>query len=302
MIQGRSLELYFIDGQPDGLLTAEVFNWTGHVLQIPRTRLKDALARREASHTGVYLLLGENENGPLAYIGESEDVGQRLKSHAVEKDWWDLAILITSAANNLHKAHVKYLESRLVELAREAQQIPLENGNTPPRASLAEADVANMETFLGNLTIVLPAIRVDLLVNKTRPLRVLEDEIAKPPPTEVEFNVSYPKFGVEAAASLVDGELIVQAGSRVRTEWVGKGSWDSGYRKIRDKLIATGVIRVSEGNAKFIENYAFSSPSAAAAVVLGRASNGRQEWHLSGTDRTYADWEEKQLLQAEAPE
>jgi len=31
----QSLELFFIDGKPDGMLTAEVFNWTGHVLMTP---------------------------------------------------------------------------------------------------------------------------------------------------------------------------------------------------------------------------------------------------------------------------
>lgn len=30
--RGQSLELYFIDGAPDGMLTAKIFNWTGHVL------------------------------------------------------------------------------------------------------------------------------------------------------------------------------------------------------------------------------------------------------------------------------
>ena len=66
---GRSLELYFIDGRPDGMLTAEVFNWTGHVLMTPRTRIGAALARKEARYTGVYLLLGEQDGERRAYIG-----------------------------------------------------------------------------------------------------------------------------------------------------------------------------------------------------------------------------------------
>jgi choline dehydrogenase-like flavoprotein len=81
--EGRSLELYFIEGRPDGMLTAEVFNWTGHVLMTPRTQLTKALARREASYTGVYLLLGEVEGAPRAYIGEGEDTGERIRSHDI---------------------------------------------------------------------------------------------------------------------------------------------------------------------------------------------------------------------------
>jgi hypothetical protein len=44
--KARSLELYFIDGRPDGMLTAEVLNWTGHVLVAPRTQIAAALVRR----------------------------------------------------------------------------------------------------------------------------------------------------------------------------------------------------------------------------------------------------------------
>ena len=77
---GRSLELFFIDGRPDGMLTAEVFNWTGHVLRAPRTQVKQALDRPESGNTGVYLLLGEVDGRPRLYVGESEDMGDRLRA------------------------------------------------------------------------------------------------------------------------------------------------------------------------------------------------------------------------------
>lgn len=69
----KSLELFFIDGSPDGMLTAEVFGWTGHILVTPRTRLPDALKRPASTYTGAYILLGESDDGPLAYIGEGEN-------------------------------------------------------------------------------------------------------------------------------------------------------------------------------------------------------------------------------------
>ena len=128
---GLSLELHYIDGNPEGMLTAEVFNWTGHVLKTPRIQISEALNRPEAKYTGVYLLLGECDGETCAYIGESESIGDRIKSHDNNKDWWTDAILITSTANNLNKAHIKYLESRLVEEANFAGRIPLQNGNNP---------------------------------------------------------------------------------------------------------------------------------------------------------------------------
>ncbi len=293
MGKGRSLELYFIDGKPDGMLTAEVFNWTGHVLMTPRTRIKDALGRNETGYTGVYILLGEAEAGPQAYIGEAEELGTRLRGHVAGKDWWETAVLITSTANNLHKAHVKYLESRLVEMATTSKRMPLENGNAPTRSSLSEAATANMEEFLETLMMVLPAIQVDMFVNNVRPVKVGE---SKPQTLNAfEFEIKSPKLGVHATASITNGEMVVHAGSKGRSEWVGKASWDSGYRSLRDHLIETKIMIPEGGSAVFSENFAFSSPSAAAAVVQGRAANGRVDWKLKGTNTTYAEWEATQL-------
>lgn len=122
--KGRSLELYFIDGKPDGMLTAEVFNWTGHVLVAPRTQISQALSRKEARYTGIYLLLGEGDGEPLAYVGEGEDIADRIRNHDARKDWWTKAVLVTTGANNLNKAHVKYLEARLIEEAQSIGRVP----------------------------------------------------------------------------------------------------------------------------------------------------------------------------------
>jgi len=293
MGKGRSLELYFIDGKPDGMLTAEVFNWTGHVLMTPRTRIKDALGRNEAGYTGVYILLGETENGPQAYIGEAEELGTRLRGHVAGKDWWEVAVMVTSTANNLHKAHVKYLESRLVEMALTTKRMPLENGNAPTRSSLSESATANMEEFLETLMMVLPAIQVDMFVNKAQPVNIEESKPQKN--NAPEFEIKSPRLGVDATATIINGEMIVQAGSKGRKEWVGKASWDSGYRSLRDHLIETNVLIPEGDSAIFTANFAFSSPSAAAAVVEGRAANGRVDWKLKGTNATYAEWEATQL-------
>lgn len=293
--KGQSLELFFIDGKPDGMLTAEVFGWTGHVLMTPRTQLSTALKRPESRYTGVYLLFGEDDKGPLAYIGESEDIGGRIKDHDTKKDWWTTAVLITSAANNLHKAHVKYLESRLVEEARRIGRIALDNGNTPPRSSLSEASRANMENFLDQLLVVLPALRIDSFLAHTRPS-------STPPATtdseqdgnaSVEFILRTPKHDIEATAILENGEFVVQKGSRTSPHWKGAGHT---YTNLFDELVATGVL-VEQGSGRaFSDNYAFKSPSAAAAVVNGRPANGTMEWKLAN-GKTYKEWEADKLAQ-----
>ena len=291
-IKGRSLQLFFIDGRPDGMLTAEVFNWTGHVLRVPRTQLKDALTREQAAFTGVYVLLGERDGNALAYIGEAEDLGERMRDHAKKKDWWETAVLITSAANNLHKAHVKYLESRLVEIADGVKAAALDNGNIPPRSSLSEADQANMESFLDTLRMVLPAIRVDIFMDKSRPT----SEPAKANDAALPvFELSTPRIGIKATAVLKDGEWIVQAGSLARNEWVGDRAHNTNYHTLFDELCENGVLEIHGKHRIFTRDYAFSSPSAAGAVVNGRSTNGRTAWKLHDDSRTYAQWEDDQL-------
>jgi len=297
MTGGRALELFFVDGNPEGMLTAEVFNWTGHVLRLPRTRLAEGLRREAASQTGVYVLIGANDDGPLAYIGEAETLAIRLAQHARAKEWWDVATLITATGDALNKAHVKYLESRLVEAALQAGAMRLENGNAPPRPSLNEAALSNMEGFLDILHMVLPAIRVDLFQTGRRATRTVEKTAAETASDEVAFTLSLPRHAITANALLVAGEMVVQAGSEVRPTWVGTNRSRSSYRNLYKDLLSQGVIVVSDGSAKMVEDYAFSSPSAAAAVISGRAANGRTKWKRPD-GQSYAEWEAAQLAAA----
>jgi len=277
------------------MLTAEVFNWTGHVLMALRTRLSAALKRPEASYTGVYLLLGEDDDGSLAYIGEGEDIGGRIKSHDTSKDWWTSAVLITTAGNSLNKAHAKYLESRLVEEARKAGKIRLDNGNTPPRSSLSEAAQANMESFLEYVMMVLPALRIDSFLAQTRPQpKASPSAIDSSAESDVVFELRTPKHGIEARAVLTDGKFVVLSGSKASSKWRGKSSQHTGYSKLHEELTANGVLVPGEGLSVFQENYAFKSPSAAAAVVNGRPTNGTTEWRLPD-GKTYKQWEADKL-------
>lgn len=290
---GRSLELFFVDGRPDGMLTAKVFNWTGQILRAPRTLLKATLQRPEAEYTGVYVLLGEKDGAALAYIGEGEDVGARIRDHEAKKDWWTTVVLITTAADELNKAHVKFLESRLVEVARAAKVSPLENGNTPPRPSLSEANIANMEEFLDTLLMALPAIGISIFASAKRP-DVDMGTGAKPQPKE--FILTAPKYGVRAKSVVDDGEFIVLKDSLAQGKWIGQGSSGSGYAALHAELLLKGVLTPIGDLAKFSVNYAFSSPSAAAAIVLGRSANGRTEWLLESDGRSFKVWEEQEIL------
>ena len=61
-VSGKQVKLFLVDGTPGGLTTAEITNWTGHVLSARRSDLSDLLEREEAQRTGVYLLLGDERS------------------------------------------------------------------------------------------------------------------------------------------------------------------------------------------------------------------------------------------------
>lgn len=295
-IRGQSLELFFIDGVPDGMLTAEIFNWTGHVLMTPRIRLAEALGRTESAYTGIYILLGSDEasNRTRAYIGEAEDVAERLRNHDAKREWWTHAVLITSKANSLNKAHVKFLEARLVEEAKRAGNMVLENSNTPPKPSLSESATSNMEQFIDYLLTVLPAIRVDGFLVKTRDARSAEIKSVANFKTSIPiFELKLSNGEVNATAHLENGEFVVQPGSFGRATWIGV---THNYQRLFDALTESGVYVESGQGRIFSTAYAFSSPSAAGAVLTGRATAGPIAWVLaSDPHRTYKDWEAEQL-------
>lgn len=305
--KGRSLELFYIDGHPDGMITAELFNWTGHVFVTSRTRLTEALRREEAGYAGVYLLLGEKDGQDFAYIGEAEDLSTRLKQHAAasDKDWWETAVLVSASANRLNKAHVKYLEARLIVMAREIGHTPLHNGNSPSLPGLTEADIAKMEAFLANLMVVLPAIRVDMFIQRSRPAGSARQVPSFDAPAletdhaaveTARFVLHKPRINLTAKAVFQDGEFIVEAGSQARDAWHGEGGQSASYKPLHDELVRSGILQMVGEHRIFTKDYAFRSPSAAAAVVFGHSVSGPGAWKLeSNPDITFRDWQARQL-------
>lgn len=306
MSAGKSVRLFLADGTPGGLLTAEIMNWTGHVVAAPRSDLAALLKRPEATRTGIYILLGDDPDslgGQLAYIGEGDDVSKRLYQHARSedqngKDFWDRAIVLTSKDANLTKAHARYLESRFIALALQASRARLTNGTTPPPIVLPEADVSDMEYFIEQAKIVLPVLGVNLFRSPRTTSVESSSEIAETRTDSPLFEMTLKKTGITASAQEVDGEFTVLEGSSARLKWTG-GEGHS-YTSLRTKLEQDGtLVPTSDGSAmRFTRNHVFASPSAAAAIVAGRSANGRAEWLVKNTRRTYGQWETEGIEEA----
>ena len=304
MTAGKSIRLFLADGTPGGLLTAEIMNWTGHVVAAPRSDLAALLKRPEASRTGIYILLGDDPNslgGTIAYIGEGDDVSKRLYQHARPedqggKDFWDRAMILTSKDTNLTKAHARYLESRFITLAQQANRAVLVNGAAPSPLPLPEADISDMEYFVSQAMIVLPVLSVNLLRAAATPVPVPPHDHDGPIMTAIlsqlspVFELTLKKSDIAATAKEFDGEFTVLAGSTARSDWQGV---DDGYKCLREKLEEDGTLALTaDGTSRtFTRNQVFASPSAAAAVVASRSANGRVEWKVQGSGISYGSWQ-----------
>ena len=297
---GRTVRLFLVEGTATGILVAEIMNWTGHVLVAPRSKLPEALKRPEASRTGVYLLIGDDPEHPTkqrVYVGEADSVVERIKMHSkdVGKDFWTHSYLVTSKDSNLTKAHVRYLEGRLVELAKSAGRALVANGNEPKLKQLPESDVADMEYFLEQLQLVLPVLGVNVFRSKATVAPLLTKQADT---QSLELVLDSKKNGISAFAVEQDGEVTVRAGSKATTAQFTSNT----YGDLRDGLLKDGtLVPDGAGLLEFAQDATFPSPSAAAAVVLNRNSNGRTEWRLKATGQTLKDWQNEQLSSTLGP-
>ena len=276
-----SLRIFVADGDPDGLRIVDKSNWIGKALVFPRALLPQVKARPELAQTGVYLLLGPRPDGEgdMLYVGEGDPIRPRLESHYAQKDFWTRAIGFTTAtAGQLNKAHVQFLESRLIALARAAKRMPLDNANQPAEPTLSEADRADMEVFLGHMLGMLPVLGVHAF--EQAPPAMVAASSAPGLPAALVPSLLYCK-GKDVKASGYESNqgFVVRSGSCAVAEVVPslRDNWPARIAQRRD-LLDTGVL-LSDGVAlRFTQDYVFTSPTLAAVMILGRHTNGRTKW------------------------
>lgn len=158
--QGFTVRLFMPAGDPDGVKLIEKSNWTGAGLVIPRARFALTRQRAELLRAGVYILVGPDESSqlPKVDVGEGDPVGPRLDQHARAKDFWTHVVTFTSKDQYLNKAHVQFLEARLIGLAKVANRCNLDNLNMPQIPSLSEPDTADVDGFLADVLLCLAVL------------------------------------------------------------------------------------------------------------------------------------------------
>ena len=265
-MHGKTIELFWVNGTAESIITAELSNWNGKAIKLPRTEVSGC-SREDIAGVGVYFLLCQEDDGTdSVYIGEAENVHERLLQHmrdyqsGKEKYYWNTVVIFVG--RDLNKALIRYLENRLVETARISGRYQVLTKNTYKNTVLKESQISSMEEFIDNVKILLNALGYKVLV----------------PAPEAADDTTYlycKGSGASAKGFVSAGGFTVLSGSMISDHIVpSMETKGKSYFNLRNRLEEDGVI----ADRIFTRDYEFNAPSAASAVILGHTSNGNVDW------------------------
>ena len=268
MTYGKVIELFLVNGTADSLITAELSNWNGMAVKIPRVELSSC-NNDDITKPGVYFLFCKEDDGSdSVYIGEAENVQERLKQHVrdyqsdKETYYWNTAVIFVG--RDLNKAMIRYLENQFVQIARESKRYLVLTKNTYQNTVLKDSQKAVMEGFIDNVKTLINALGykvLEPLVQADLSSRKIDDEVL------------YITSGSVNARGMVTSEGFVVLSGTTVNETTAQ-SLSPGMLKLRKDLLDSTKVE----NLTTIEDILFSSSSAAADFVLGYSASGPRSW------------------------
>lgn len=269
MARGKSLKIFMMDGNVAGRWICTLAGRTTKAYRIPRALYKKCGDIDELKRPAVYLLFGDEDDSgrPVVYVGETEDAYARLKDHEDKKDYWSEAIVFVSQDDHFNKAHVKYLEGRLYEIATQVDRYTVMNTQKPTSAAIAIDEQAEMEDFIDNV-----AVLTFGMGHKVFEPLLKKDNISDDLSEKQVFYIKTKNNSVAAKMVRTVEGYVVLKGSRIRqSDTKSTPSW---AKKKRSQLIADGTII----DGIFTRDELFSSSSGASDLVTGNSTSGNKMW------------------------
>ncbi|GBR49802.1 GIY-YIG nuclease family protein [Neokomagataea thailandica] len=291
MTYPQTIQIFLPSGDPQGIRVSSITTRIVQVFEIPRVQLNAFLSMPEADHVGFYVLFGSNDETGTenAYIGQSGNIGSRLKQHNEKKDFWDRALVSISLTRSLTVTHAYFLEWLSIQRAKSADRFKLENGNAGSKPHTPSPMEAECREIFDTVDILFTTLGFPIF----KPLLEKEDkseiEVALEPQVKTVSNIELilEADGVHARAQYTDEGVVVRKGSYGRTVPTETFSQTAKSEK-RRQMVEDGDLRVEGAKLIFEKDVLFSSPSTAAIYVFGRSANGWTEWKtLEG--RTLSD-------------
>lgn len=285
MAYGKSIELFLVNGTADSLIIAELSNWNGKAIKIPRIEVSSC-NRDDITQAGVYFLFCKEDDGSdSVYIGEAENVKDRLVQHLrdyqseKEKYYWSTAVVFIG--RDLNKALIRYLENRFVKIARASKRYLVLTKNTYRNTVMKESQISVMEEFVDNVKVLINALGYKVLEPFAQ---------ADPSNDTVDDKLLYITSGSVNATGKVTAEGFVVFAGATLNEKMSVKSLSAGMQKQRQKLFDSSKVN----NLVTTEDILFSSSSAAADFILGYSVSGPRTWKTKG-GRTLKELEDKQV-------
>lgn len=275
MAYGKSIELFLVNGSADSLITAELSNWNGKAIKIPRIEVTSC-NRDDITQAGVYFLFCKEDDGSdSVYIGEAENVKERLVQHLrdyqseKEKYYWTTAAIFIG--RDLNKALIRYLENRFVEIARACKRYIVLTKNTYKNTVMKESQIAVMEEFVDNVKTLISALGYKVLEPLNKPVVVSNEGSDNAETEDLSLHLERTIKGVgkvEADGVRTSEGFVVLQGSHIAVE--DDDTIPAVLKEQRRKVsVVDGVLQ---------EDVLFSSPSYAAMFVIGKSANGLTSW------------------------
>ena len=245
----KTIQMFIFDGNPNGRIMCELSNWNGRVYKISRNELAQFSNRPDAENTGVYFLLGKDENNTdTIYVGEAEKMLTRLKQHLKDQLYWSDCIVVVSKDNLLNKAHVKFLENKFYGLAKTAGRSVVINSTVPTCSSISEYDEAMLLEFISNAKLLVNTLGYKIF-------DTIEDSSVKKQNSQILFYIQAAR-GADAKGVIVADGFAVLKDSAIATTTVP--SMSDSLNRLRTELIEKGII---DSSFHFSKDHIFTSPS-----------------------------------------
>lgn len=279
--RSKNINMFLMDGEVTGKIKCTLSNWTGVIYKIPRIQLGDLKSRDEMKQSGIYFLFGRDEDKQkdVTYIGQAttrkngEGVLLRIQEHTrdTHADYFNDVIILTTQNNSFGPTEISYLENKFTQLAKEAGRYIVKNGNDPNPGNVTEEKESELDEIVENTLMIIGTLGYRVFVPMTK--KVSQD-LTDNHSTYLYLKRKTKKSNkvIEATCERTTEGFVVLEGSQVEIK-------DSLYlpaslKEMRQNLIASRVIQ--DGVLK--EKQLFSSPSYAAAFLLGMQTNGRTDW------------------------
>ena len=199
---------------------------------------------------------------------------KRLAQQDKNQEFWNEVVIFSSKDESLTKAHVKYLESRLVAISIAADRYKVGNGNTPTESILPRSDRDSMEEYIHNLRIVIGTLGHRVL----EPIKVINSSVGnlEEPAQLSNFEFEFSVRNLHAKGQQTDDGFVIFAGSDISATC--SQSMPGKTIAILHKWMADGTVQMTEKSYVLTKDVVLSSSSYAAALVAGNSRSGPRSW------------------------